>query len=88
MCYINWLLLAIIFVVVGARNVTIQSSLAAALSRCSTALSRRSAAALLDDDDDTSGNDEDDDWGDDDEGSSSSIVHTKKITGSFTMCRS
>ena len=53
-------------------SVTLQSSLAAALSRRST--------LVLDDDEDMSYSDEDDDWDDDDdEGSSSGIVHSKNI---------
>ena len=53
-------------------SVTLQSSLAAALSKRST--------LVLDDDEDMSDSDEDDDCDDDDdEGSSSGIVHSNNI---------
>ena len=54
-------------------SVTLQNSLAAALSKRS--------ALVLDDDDDMSDSDEEDDWDDDydNEVSSSGIVHSKNI---------
>jgi len=69
------------FVVKGAKDITLQNSLASVLSRRSK--------VVLDDEEDEMSDDSDSDWGDDDDDDegSSSITRSENITSSFFTVR-